>query len=51
MQTIEITPVELYRLGGSPIFVSQSSIDENGNYTMIWELNNQLYKTTNNILS
>lgn len=44
-----VTPTELYALDENPEFVGQSRADKDGNYIMVWRINEKEYQTENNL--
>ena len=46
-----VTATELYAASENPTFEGQTRVDDDGNYTMFWSIDNKYYKTNNNLFS
>ena len=44
-----ITTTELYKLSNKPKFLRQTPANNDGDFSMFWEINNKTYKTNSNL--
>jgi hypothetical protein len=47
-QPIEVTVIELYKITKTPKYISQTGVDDDGNYSILYEHNGQKYITKHN---
>ena len=46
-----ITTTELYKLSNKPKFLRQTPANDDGDFSMFWEINNKTYKTNSNLFN